>query len=163
MIRRLRPAAVRWLGFICLWLVLFGSDVFAFAVGAATAAVAAWTSLRLLPPAGTRVRPVALARLALRFFAQSVIAGADVAWRALHPALPLRTGFLLCPLRLDPGPARDAFCAIASLLPGTLPAGSDQHGALLVHCLDVSQNVPAQIAGEEAVFCTALGVEAIRD
>ena len=47
------------------------------------------------------------------------------------PRLPLRPGFLRCPLRLAPGPARNAFCAFSSLLPGTLPAGSERDGALL--------------------------------
>jgi multicomponent Na+:H+ antiporter subunit E len=163
MSRGLQAAAVRWAGFFCLWLALFGIDVAALAAGAATAALAAWTSLRLLPPRGTRLRPVALARLVLRFCFQSAVAGADVARRALDPALPLRTGFVLCPMRLGPGRARDAFCVLTSLLPGTLPAGFDRGGALLVHCLDVGQHVPAQIAEEEAMFCAALGGNAARD
>jgi multicomponent Na+:H+ antiporter subunit E len=153
----LAPALARWAGFFCLWLVIFPTDVPALAVGAVTAAAATWASLRLLPPGGSRLRPLPLARLALRFFAQSAVAGADVARRALDPALPLRPGFALCPTRLAPGRARDSFCAIASLLPGTLPAGADPSGALLVHCLDVGQDVPAQMAEEEARFIAALG------
>ena len=124
---------------------------------AATAVVATWTSLRLLPP-GARMRPLALGRFALRFFGQSVVAGADVARRALDPRLPLHPGFARCPTRLPPGLARDAFCTIASLLPGTLPVGdADPSGALRVHCLDVGQDVPAQMAEEEAAFVAALG------
>jgi multicomponent Na+:H+ antiporter subunit E len=112
----------------------------------------------LLPPAGARLRPVALARFGSRFFWQSAIAGADVARRALDPALPLRPGFVRCPTRLAPGSTRDAFCALSSLLPGTLPTGADQGGALLLHCLDVEQDVPAQMAEEEAAFLAALEV-----
>jgi multicomponent Na+:H+ antiporter subunit E len=153
------PAAiVRGVGFLCLWLVIFGIDPAAVLVGALTAAAATWTSLRLLPPGAARLRPLALARFALRFFGQSVVAGADVARRALDPRLPLRPGFARCPTRLAPGLARDAFCTIASLLPGTLPVGdADPSGALLVHCLDVGQDVPAQMAEEEAAFVAALG------
>jgi multicomponent Na+:H+ antiporter subunit E len=151
------PAAIiRGLGFLCIWLVIFGVDLAGVLVGAATAAVATWTSLRLLPPGAARMRPLTLARFALRFLGQSVIAGADVARRALDPRLPLRPGFARCPTRLAPGLARDAFCTIASLLPGTLPAGSEP-GALLMHCLDVGQDVPAQMADEEAMFRAALG------
>ena len=62
-----------------------------------------------------------------------------------------------CPLRLAPGPARNAFCTLASLLPGTLPAGSEPDGALRVHCLDLGQDVPAQMSAEEAIFLAALG------
>jgi multicomponent Na+:H+ antiporter subunit E len=151
-----RAAIVRGVGFLCLWLVIFRLGLAAVLVGAVTAAAATWTSLHLLPPGSARLRPLPLARLALRFFGQSVVAGADVARRALDPRLPLRTGFVLCPTRLVPGVARDAFCAIASLLPGTLPAGSEP-SALLVHCLDVGQDVPAQMADEEAMFVAALG------
>jgi multicomponent Na+:H+ antiporter subunit E len=148
----------RWAGFFCLWLVIFDAGVPDLWVGAVAAAAATWTSLRLLPPGPARLRPGALARLVVRFFAQSGVAGVDVARRALDPALPLRTGFALCPTRLVPGLTRDVFCAIASLMPGTLPAGFDQSGALRVHCLDVGQDVPAQMAEEEAAFLAALEV-----
>ena len=121
-------ALARWAGFLCLWLVIFGTAAPDLVVGAATAAAATWTSLRLLPPVGARLRPVALARFGVRFFWQSAIAGADVARRALDPALPLRPGFARCPTRLAPGSTRDAFCALSSLLPGTLPTGADQGG-----------------------------------
>jgi multicomponent Na+:H+ antiporter subunit E len=147
---------MRGILFLCLWLAIFGAAAPDLVVGAATAAAATWTSLHLLPPGGAGLRPVALGRLVLRFFWQSAAGGADVARRALDPRLPLRPGFVLCPTRLPPGSARSAFCAIASLLPGTLPAGSDQ-GALLVHCLDVDQDVPTQMAEEEARFRAALG------
>jgi multicomponent Na+:H+ antiporter subunit E len=152
----LASALARWAGFLCLWLVIFRIDLTGVLVGAVTAAAASWTSLRLLQPGAARLRPLAFARLALRFFGQSMVAGADVARRALDPRLPLRPGFVLCPTRLAPGPARDAFCAMASLLPGTLPVGSEPSGALLVHCLDVGQDVPAQMAEEGAVFVAAL-------
>ena len=150
-------AVIRWGGFLCLWLVIFGARVPDLWVGAAAAAAATWASLRLLPPGAARLRPAALARLVSRFFSRSVVAGVDVAQRALDPALPLRPGVVLCPTRLPAGPARDAFCAMASLQPGTLPAGSDQAGALLVHCLDVEQDVAAQMAEEEATFFAVLG------
>jgi hypothetical protein len=38
-----------------------------------------------------------------------------------------------------------------------LPAGSDENGALLVHCLDVGQPVAANLAREEALFSRAIG------
>jgi hypothetical protein len=55
------------------------------------------------------LRPAALVRLGLRFVWQSAVAAADVARRALDPNLPLQPGFVLCPMRLAPGPARNAF------------------------------------------------------
>jgi multicomponent Na+:H+ antiporter subunit E len=148
----------RWLGFLCLWLIVAGAGIVDLVVGAATAAAAAWASLALLPPAAHWPRPFALVRLVARFLRQSGLAGADVARRALDPALPLRPGFRRCALGLAPGLARSAFCAYSSLLPGTLVAGSEP-GALCLHCLDVGQDVPAQVRAEEAVFVAVAGAE----
>ena len=96
-----------------------------------------------------------LARLALRFLCQSVVAGMDVARRALDPRLPLRPGFVTYPVRFPPGTARNAFAALTSLLPGTVPAG-DEDGQLVYHCLDVDQPVVSQLAAEEAALSRAL-------
>jgi multicomponent Na+:H+ antiporter subunit E len=87
----------------------------------------------------------------LRFLCQSVVAGVDVARRALDPRLPLNPGFVLYAVRLPPGPRRNTFTALMSLLPGTVPTGSAE-GGLLIHCLDVGQPVAAQLAEEEALF-----------
>ncbi|HEX5079282.1 MAG TPA: Na+/H+ antiporter subunit E [Geminicoccaceae bacterium] len=149
-------AITRWLAFFCLWMALEGVGIVDLVVGAATAAAAAWLSLRLLPPASGRPRPLAMARLGAHFLRQSVLAGADVARRALDPALPLRPGFVRCPLRLPPGTARSAFCAYSSLLPGTLVAGSEAR-TLSLHCLDVGQDMAAQTRTEEAAFLAAAG------
>jgi multicomponent Na+:H+ antiporter subunit E len=152
-----RAAIVRGAGFLLLWLVIIGVGTSDLAVGLVTAAAAVWASLRLLPPGPGRARPLALADLALRFLGQSVVAGTDVARRALDPRLPLRPGFVRCPIGIAPGPARSAFRALSSLLPGTLPAGPDHGRTLLMHCLDVGQPVPAQMAEAQARFLRALG------
>lgn len=147
----------RALGLVALWLALIGADPVEAIVGALTAVVAARASLRLLPPGPHRVQPVAAAGFALRLLGQGVVAGADVARRALDPRLPLRPGFVSQPLRLPPGVARDAFCALTSLLPGTVPSGTDARGALLVHGLDLDQPIAARIAADEARFARAIG------
>ena len=151
-----RSTVVRAVGFFVLWMVVAGGDLADLAVGAVAALAATWASLRLLPPGGSRVRPAALARLALGFLRQSVVAGVDVARRALDPRLPLHPGFVVYPVGLPPGPARNMFTALMSLLPGTVPAGSDEKGGLLVHCLDAEQPVAAQLAAEEAVFARVI-------
>jgi multicomponent Na+:H+ antiporter subunit E len=137
--------------------VLAGANPADFPAAALAVVAATWTSLRLLPPGKSRFSPAAVARLALRFLPQAAIAGADVAWRALDPRLPLRPSFVAYPVRFPPGPARNAFCAVTSLLPGTLPSGLDDSGALLIHCLDVDQPIVAQLAEEEALLARALG------
>jgi len=151
------PTIVRATGFFVIWCVLTGGDAADLVVGAVTALAAVWTSLHLLPPGTSRVRPSALAGLVLRFLWQSVVAGADVARRALDPRLPLHPGFVVYPVGLPPGPARNMFTTLVSLLPGTVPTGSAENGGLLIHCLDVEQPVARQLAAEEALFARVIG------
>jgi multicomponent Na+:H+ antiporter subunit E len=156
---RASRAIPRAAGFLGLWLVLAGADPADLPAAVVAVVAATWTSLRLLPAGGGQTRPAALARLALRFLWQSVVAGADVAWRALDPRLPLRPGFVVYPVRLPPGPARNTFYALTSQVPGTVPAGPAETGGLLVHCLDVDQPVLSQLAAEETMLVRALGLE----
>ena len=151
-----RGALLRAAGFLGLWLVLIGADPADLPIGIVTAAAATWASLRMLPPSGWHLSPVAVARLALRFLYQSVVAGVDVAGRALDPRLPLRPGLVAYKVRFAPGTARNAFTTLTSLLPGTVPAGDDD-GKLVYHCLDVDQPVVEQLAAEEAALSRVLG------
>jgi multicomponent Na+:H+ antiporter subunit E len=152
------PAAVvRSLVFLGLWIVLSGADLKAIPVGIGAAALATWMSLRLLPPGSYRLRFWLLAALPFRFVWQSVVAGFDVARRALDPRLPLRPGFVVYPMRIPPSPARNLFCTLSSLLPRTLPTGLDEARMLVVHCLDVEQPVIEQMTVEETGLIRILG------
>jgi multicomponent Na+:H+ antiporter subunit E len=137
--------------FLILWFTLEGPDFADLFAGAVATAAATWTSLVLLPPGRSVLSPAAIARLAFRFFYQSVIAGVDVARRALDPRLALRPGFVTYPVRFRPGTARNVFTTLTSLLPGTVPTGED-NGHLVYHCLDVDQPVASQLAAEEAAL-----------
>ena len=119
---------------------------------------ATWASLRLVPSRPRRISARAIIGMAVRFPAQSVVAGVDVAARALHPRLPLRPGFVSYPTALPAGTGRDGFCALASLMPGTLPVEASSDGTVLVHCLDTRQPVLSQLAAEERRFARAFGV-----
>jgi multicomponent Na+:H+ antiporter subunit E len=146
---------MRAAGYLAFWLVLMGKDAGQVGAGLMAAVVATWASLRLQPPGPGRLRLTAVPGLVLRFVRGSVVAGWDVARRALDPRLPLRPGFVVYPVRFPPGTARSAFAAFTSLLPGTVPAG-DEGSALLYHCLDVEQPVVAQLTAEEAMLSRAL-------
>jgi multicomponent Na+:H+ antiporter subunit E len=147
----------RMAAFLGFWLVLSGFSPVGFLIGILAAATAARMSVRLLPPGPWRVRPIVVSRLLLRFLRQSIVAGVDVAWRALDPRLPLRTGFVVYRTHLAPGALCEAFCVMTSLLPGSLPCGRDGAGNLVIHCLDVTQPVAEQLAAEEALLVRALG------
>ena len=150
--------AARAGAFFVLWFVLMPSTKPADLVTGAIAAVAAtWVSLRLLPPATGCLRFGALLALLPHFLWQSVLAGMDVARRALDPRLPLNPGFVTCPLDFPPGVARNTFATITSLLPGTVPCGDHSDG-LVYHCLDVGQPVVEQLWAEQRHFARALVV-----
>jgi len=154
--QRARIALARTAIFFAFWLMISGGNGILLAVGIVAVAIATWTSLRLLPARGLRMRPLAAATLAVHILRQSGEAGIDVAWRAFDPLLALRSGFIVFPSRLPIGSARNAFCALSSLQPGALPAGTDQNDRMVVHCLDSGQPVVANMAVEEALFMRAL-------
>jgi multicomponent Na+:H+ antiporter subunit E len=147
----------RTVGFFAFWQIPSGLSLVNCLVGLVAALIATWTSLRLMPPGQWRFRPFKLARYALRFLRQSIVAGVDVAWRALDPRMPLQPGFVVYQSKLSAGATLDAFCTVSSLLPGTLPSGPDASGGLAIHCLDVTQPVAEQLATEEALFSEAIG------
>jgi multicomponent Na+:H+ antiporter subunit E len=143
------PFLLRWAAYMLFWIVLAGTSMKDMAAGAATAAIASWLSLRLLPPGGLSLNPVTFAGLFVRFLWQSVVAGLSVARMALSPVLPLRPGTIRYETALPEGTRRQAFTTYASLLPGTLPLGPEGEGGIAVHCLDERQPVAAQLAEEE--------------
>ena len=145
--------------FLAFWLMISGWAPADLPVGLAAVVGATWVSLRLLPPKGSRFRLGSLASLAVSFFRQSAVSGTDVARRALNPNMRLKPGFVVCPLRLPEGGQRSAFCTLSSLMPGTLPTGTNEQGALLVHCLDTSQPVAANLGAEEHLFMRAVGID----
>jgi multicomponent Na+:H+ antiporter subunit E len=153
----MRSATGRAAGFLGCWLILTGGNPADLPAGVVAVAAATWTSLHLMPPGAGHLHPLLLAGFVSRFLCQAVIAGFDVAWRALHPRLPLQPGFVAYQPLFPPGTRRNAFCAVTSLLPGTLPSGPAAEGGLLIHCLDQTQPVADQLAVEEALFARMCG------
>ena len=125
------------------------------AVGALSALAATWVSLRLLPPAAGRTRFIALAALLPRFLWQSLLAGIDVARRALAPKLSLAPGFVSYRTGFPRGHARNQFATITSLMPGSLPTG-DGPDTIEFHALDAGRPVADEIAREERLLAKAL-------
>jgi multicomponent Na+:H+ antiporter subunit E len=123
-------------------------------IGFIAACGAVWLSLLLAPSRGVRLRPAPLGELLARFLRGSIVAGFDIAIRALTPRLRLAPGFVAYPLNVPAGDARNAFCFYESLQPGVLPTGAED-GALMMHCLDITQPIAASIAQDEVLFMKA--------
>ena len=148
--------ALRALLYFGVWIVVDQSTQPAnLVLGVLTSLAAAWVSCRLLPPSRGRVRLGPLLLLLPRFLWQSLVAGFDVARRALTPQLDLQPGFVDYGTQLPQGSARSAFELISSLMPGTVP--SDE-GARHIefHCLDTRAPVAAQLEAEERAYAPAL-------
>jgi multicomponent Na+:H+ antiporter subunit E len=147
-----------WRGtaFFMLWMLLVQSVKPAdLAVGLLASAVATWVSLRLLPPSSGSLHLGRLLALMPHFAWESVLAGVDVARRALSPRMALSPGFVTCPLSLPPGFARNTFATITSNLPGSVATG-EVRGDLVYHCLDTTAPVVEQLHNEERLLAGAL-------
>ena len=152
----LSTAVWRGTAFFLLWMLLMQSLKRAdLVMGVFACMGATWVSLRLLPPSSGGLRFGRLLALLPHFAWESVLAGVDVARRALHPGMPLRPGFVACPLGFPPGFARNTFATITSLLPGSVAAG-EVEGEIVYHCLDTSAPVVEQIWKEERLLARAL-------
>ena len=113
-------AARRALLFLLVWWALAEGSLDRWPFALAMVGLATYVSLALLPPRRWRFRWQALPSFVLFFFHQALLGGIDVAWRALHPQLPIKPGFLRHPLQLKPLAARLLMAWTVSLLPGTL-------------------------------------------
>lgn len=145
----------RYVLFILAWLVLTRGDIGHLFVGAVVSAAAAWGSLKLLP-AGSR--SVSLWRSIKEFpgfLHNSLRGGLDVAYRALHPRMPLNTGWVRFKTRLPAGLPRLTLASETTLLPGSLVAGS-REDILFVHCLDKGQDIAGSLRIEEVRIARTL-------
>jgi multicomponent Na+:H+ antiporter subunit E len=93
----------------------------------------------------------------LRFPVQSLLAGLDVARRALDPRLPVSPTLLQHRTALPPGTSRTLFGALSSQVPGTLTVDLDEPERLLYHCLDRPDRAARGLAADEALFRELLG------
>lgn len=141
--------AARWLLVFAGWVVLGRVDAIDLAAGLVISALAAALSLHLLPP--VRLNPRAMTAYAARFCAGSLRAGWDVAWRVAARPPRVNPGVLTLPCAVHQGLARDAFKALASLQPGTLPLAGEGPD-LRVHCLDITAPVAAMLDADATAF-----------
>ena len=150
----LPTALARGALFFGLWLVLTGAEPLGLPFGLLAGFCATHASMRILPPGPGRIVLRALPRLALTMLRQSFSGGWDVALRAFARPPRLAPGVIEVPLAIPPGPSRDAFRALASLAPGSLPLEDLPDGRLRLHALDVAMPLEKDIAETEAAFAS---------
>jgi len=132
--------------FSLIWWILTDGNIHSWWTGVPAVMLAVWVSIVLGLP--VRMNWYALLKFIPFFFMRSLLGGADVAWRAFHPMLPVAPDFIEYPLRISPGLPRVLIANIASLLPGTLSAEINQD-ILIVHVLDCRNDVYPELAEVE--------------
>lgn len=128
--------------FTVMWWILSDAAVLSWWIGVPAVLLAVITSMVLLPP-GPFVW-YAFLKFVPFFLVRSLLGGVDVAWRALHPDLPIAPDLIEYPLRLPPGLPQVFMANTVSLLPGTLSAELSAN-CLKVHVLDGGKDIQSEL------------------
>jgi multicomponent Na+:H+ antiporter subunit E len=156
-----RTQAVRWfVAYVAIWSLLWWliseGDAASWLVGFPTVLAAAGVSLWLAPTSVWRWQIRGVVPFAWYFGRASLDGGFDVAWRALHPHLPIEPGLIEYRTRLPEGTARVFFANAISLCPGTVSA-SMRGDRLTIHVLDLRHEVVARLGDLEQKVAVLFG------
>lgn len=127
----------RGLFFSLIWWIITGGDASSWWIGLPAVLLALSASTLMVAP--SHLIWYEVLRFAPFFLLRSLSGGADVAWRAFHPGMPIAPDLVDYPLRLPPGLPQAVMANIVSLLPGTLSA-TLEGDVLKVHMLDSRKN-----------------------
>ncbi len=147
--------ASRTLLFSLIWWILTDGAALSWWVGVPAVVLAVVVSVALIPSAP--LVNYQLLRFVPFFFTRSLMGGADVAWRAFHPRMPIAPDLVEYTLRLPPGLPRVVMANTVSLLPGTLSAELNQR-VLKVHVLDRTTDFVAELEAVEQGVGRMFGV-----
>lgn len=136
----------RLLIFAFIWWIFTEGDTASWVLGVPAVLLAVTASMFCVPPVSLVWYEVVM--FVHFFIIHSLISAADVARRALHPAMPIAPDFIDYPLRIPPGFPQIFMANTVSLLPGTLSVELDQC-VLKVHVLDKRKNCMTEIKSVE--------------
>ncbi|MCL4201005.1 MAG: Na+/H+ antiporter subunit E [Pirellulaceae bacterium] len=158
----MREFSAYGLAWATLWWLLSRGHADSWLVGVPTVLAAAGLSVWMAPPWSWRWNFVGMVRFAGYFVRASLAGGCDVAYRAIHPRLPIHPRMMVYHSRLPIGTAQVFFANAISLSPGTVSARL-RHGKLTIHVLDARQPVRAKLAELEQAVGELFGVELPRE
>lgn len=138
-----------------LWWILTDGAMTSWYVGVPTIVLATLASVALLPAASWSITGVA--RFVPFFIYHSLRGGADVAWRAFHPGLPIDPDTIEYALGLPPGRPLVFLVTVINLLPGTLSAAVTAN-TLQVHVLTRNESVAVELIALERLVARIFGV-----
>lgn len=157
-VRVLGPCVLkRSLPLAFVWWILVEGNRASWYIGAPAVLLSATASAALLSPVSFRWYE--LVRFVPYFLIRSLLGGVDVAWRALHPGMPIDPHLVKYPIKLPPGLPRAFLANSVSLLPGTLTARIGSK-SLDVHVLSRRKGIMSELERLEqrvgALFGTTL-------
>jgi multicomponent Na+:H+ antiporter subunit E len=141
-----------------LWCILTASRWDSWLVGGPTVLLAAIVAMWLNRQVRWHWSLVGLLQFVPYFFRCSLLSGIDVAWRSLHPLLPIDPQLLAYRLRLPDGAARVFFMNVVNLLPGTLSADLSDD-VLSVHVIDGQQPKRQHLARLEQAVAALFAIQ----
>jgi len=145
----------RGLQFAFVWWILVGGEIASWWIGVPAVLLAATASVALLPPVTLVWNE--LFRFVPFFFVRSLLGGADVAWRALHPSMPIAPHLIEYPIQLPSGLPCVFMANTVSLLPGTLSAELASN-CLKVHVLNGRKDVLSELETVEQRVAALFGI-----
>lgn len=145
------------LALAAIWLILSGGDRAGWLFGLAVVVLVALVPMRWFTSDDYRLQPLQLPLFLGWFLMRSLVAGWDVSRRLLTPSLPMASGENAVPVRLPPGSPQWFLANLVSLMPGTISV-EVRSGELLLHCLDVRQDVAASVAEAERRVARLFGL-----
>jgi multicomponent Na+:H+ antiporter subunit E len=158
--RWLRSCLRRGVFLALLWWVFSGGEPHSWVIGAPAVVVGVVLGWSLTGASTWELSVGGLLRFAGFFVRQSFLGGLDVAFRALHPKLPLKPELVQYRLSLPEEAHRVLLANTASLLPGSLSAQLED-STLTLHVLDASvlDDLPALERRVAQLFAVTLPVE----
>jgi len=152
---QLRTGWSRAVVFTLMWWIFTDGVIDSWQVGVPVVLLATLVSVALLPRVTWSLSGIA--RFAPFFLWQSLRGGADVAWRAFHPGMPIVPDLVEYPLQLSSGLPRVFMADTVSLLPGTLSAELGEN-SLTVHVLDKRKDFLSELEAVEYSVARMFGV-----
>ena len=139
------------------WWIISEGELTALAIGVPAVIAAVALSRLLVPKINYSLHPLGLLQYLGFFLKQSVIAGLEVAWIILQPALPVKPGMVRLRLMLAEGGPRWLLVDTLTLLPGTLSV-SVEDDELIVHCLNRDKHIEAAVRDIERRVAAVYGI-----
>jgi len=138
--------ASRGILFSLIWYVLTGGAIASWWIGVPAVLLAILSSTLLLPPASFIWHE--FLRFLPFFLVRSLAGGADVAWRAFHPRMPIAPKLIEYPLQLPSGLPQVILVNTVNLLPGTLCAELGEQ-YMKVHVIDGQKDCLSELEALE--------------